>query len=95
MPLNPDFLNGLIDCVRTIRRLLFVAFPITTEVVLLNNRADRAAAAALSFILFCILANSFIAAFAPCCSNLARARAFLIELLCVLRVRGVTFDRNL
>lgn len=95
MSLNPDCLNGLIDFVRIVRRLLIVAFPITTEVVLLNNRADRAAAAALSFILFCILANSFIAAFAPCFSNLARARAFLIELLCVLRVRGVTFDRNL
>jgi|LauGreDrversion4_2_1035121.scaffolds.fasta_scaffold05990_2 hypothetical protein len=93
MPLNPDFLNGLIDFVRIVRRLLFVAFP--TEFVLLNNRADRAAAAALSFILFCILENASIAALAPCFSNLARARSFLIELLCVLRVRGVTFDRNL
>lgn len=84
-------LNGFL---RIVRPLLF-AFPITTEVLLLNNRADRAAAAALSFILFCILANSFTAAFAPCFSNLSRARAFLIELLCVLRVRGVTVDRNL
>ena len=94
MLFHPDFLNGLIDFVRIVRRLLFVAFPIT-EFVLLNNRADRAAAAALSFILFCILENASIAALAPCFSNLARARSFLIELLCVLRVRGVTFDRNL
>jgi hypothetical protein len=73
MLFHPDFLNGLIDFVRIVRRLLFVAFPIT-EFVLLNNRADRAAAAALSFILCFILAATDIAAFAPCFSNLSRAR---------------------